>query len=95
MSRSDFHALQIWRVRSSESRPAFQFHSSGIETRLEAAREQFLVARQGAGGGGRIDDPLDDDEAVFGEGLHLRVVELEFQCRLSRNHLEPAHAWCR
>jgi hypothetical protein len=30
ITRSDFQPLQIWRVRSGESRPSRQFHSSGM-----------------------------------------------------------------
>ena len=79
MSRSDFHALQIWRVRSGglHARPPVPL--VGIEAGLEAAGEEVLVAVEGLPGQRRVDDLLDHDEPVAGEGVHLLVAQLELE----------------
>jgi hypothetical protein len=48
-----------------------------IEAGLEVAGEQFLVAFEGAPGQGGVDQVLDDDEPVAGEGVDL----LARQCK--------------
>src|ERR1039457_2636312 len=54
--RSDFHALQICRVRSSGSRPGFQFHSSGSSpvSNLPAKRSTYRSASCAARRGSMI-----------------------------------------
>jgi hypothetical protein len=61
-----------------------------METGLEVARKELVVAFEGAPGQGRIDDLLDYDEAVAGEGVRLTVAQLELECTLVAQRFAPS-----
>ena len=55
----------------------------GLQARLEAAGEQFLVPLDQGRHGARVDDALADDEAVVGEASHVLLGELQLHAQAS------------
>ncbi len=62
-----------------------------MEARFEVAGEELFVAFEGAPGQHGIDELLDHDEAVAGEGVRLLVAQLE---RESIRVLQRSPPWC-
>ncbi len=81
---SDFHPLQIWRVRSSASRPARQFHSSGSRPVANSPRNSGSKRERASSDFLGRQELLDDDEPVLVPFLDCACVNTIIDCEVPR-----------